>query len=140
MICALGLTLGVGLTAWAAPASAATTVPANGTLTGHSVGGIRPASASGCNQETCIYVNGTGNYVNFVTQTGFSTDGSGCVYGEFLVRGQVRAFTNTWCWSGGPQQLTGYYTIHYNIATGSQVCVDFVGLGAPLGKPCETIE
>lgn len=117
--------------------------PTAPTLTGFTTRvGVVPYSASGCNQSVCISVVGTGLYVNYVNATGTSTSRNGCVKGQMLVRGSVRLQTNTVCWLNPPnsiEHLTAHYSIGYNINNGSQVCVKFIGLGAPKGLPCETI-
>ena len=142
--------LGLFLSTAPAGASTAAAAAGHGTQTGsvhRTAAGVRtksaiPDSASGCNQDTCISVVGSGLSVDYVVQTGHTDEETGCAYGEFLVRGGVRQTTNPTCWDNGEgdtEDLYDFYSIYYNINNNSQVCVDYVGYHAPDGKPCETI-
>jgi hypothetical protein len=135
----MGILLAVAPTGAAAAANTA-----SGTLTGTAVliGKAIPNSATGCNQQVCIHVQGTGLFVSYVSSTGFTTSRTGCSFGEFLVRGSVRSVTNPVCWSNPPnyiEYLASYYPVGYNINNQSQVCVLYKGKGSPPGKPCETV-
>ena len=117
----------------------------SGTLSGAPVklATPRPQSASGCNQTTCIYVNGTGLHVNYVTENGADGDLTGCASGLYLVNGNLAAATNTVCWNnseGTIEELSGYYGVNTNYANGTKLCVSWAGATTPFGEPCEYVE
>jgi len=123
--------------------TSATPTSVRGALTVSLLGSsVVPNSASGCNQSVCITVIGSGLYVDHVSSTGTTTARTINVVGQMLVRGSVRLTTNTISMINSPGNLvllSAYYPVGYNINNGSQVCVRFVGTGAPAGLPCETI-
>jgi hypothetical protein len=128
------------------PGSAAASPP-SGTQTGLAVQDM-PASSHGCNGTVCIAVcnnascTGSGTFIHHVSSTGITKALTGCAFGELLVRGQVRETSNVTCWDNKPgtlEELFDYFPVGYHINSGSQVCVQYKGRGAPSGKPCETV-
>jgi hypothetical protein len=127
-----------------ATAGAASATSTQGTTTATPRSGISsPASSSGCTLSltpVCIYVNGTGLHVNYVTATGYPDDENGCVTGELTANGSLYAVTNPVCWSDEIVVLNSYYSVNANFSNGTQLCVKYVGPGAPDGAACETVE
>ena len=124
-----------------APSASAT--PGQGTTTVTPRGELTPESSSGCTLSltpVCIYVNGTGLHVNYVTSTGYPTDENGDVVGELTENGSPIMVTNPVVWSDEIVVLSSEYDVDANFANNTQLCVQYVGAGAPDGAACETIE
>ncbi len=107
-----------------APASAASAAPS-----------ISPLTASGCNQNVCIYVEGSGTQVTYWSTTA-ALPASMCTVAKYWANGVLVYEGNTKCGSSGAQVFS-YWTDPGYFAAGTQVCNTWTGVP---GKPCETIE
>lgn len=106
------------------PASAATAAPS-----------ISPQTASGCNQDVCIYVEGSGTQVTYWSTTA-ALPASMCTVAKYWANGVLVYEGNTKCGSSGAQVFS-YWSNPGYFAAGTVLCNTWTGVP---GKPCETIE
>ncbi len=107
-----------------APASAAGAAPS-----------ISPQTARGCNQNVCIYVEGSGTQVTYWSTTA-ALPASMCTVANYWANGVLLYEGNTKCGSSGGQ-VSSYWSNPGRFAAGTQLCNTWTGIP---GKPCETIE
>jgi hypothetical protein len=96
---------------------------------------ITPQTASGCNQDVCIYVEGSGNQVTYWSTT-TALPASMCSVAKYWANGVLVYEGNTKCGSSGAQVFS-YWSNPGYFATGTVLCNTWTGIP---GKPCETIE
>jgi hypothetical protein len=92
-----------------------------------------------------IDVVGTGLYVNYANSQGTAYTGPGCATGHLTDNmGHLDGDdTGEVCWdsTGGAvvNSTWGFIGSGHNFPNGDQVCVNYDGKNAPIGKPCITI-
>jgi hypothetical protein len=99
---------------------------------------VHPDSASGCNQQTCIFVWGNGAHVSYWSTTGSTTRADRCTQAAAWIGGTIAYYGDLYCSTN-----SFYYSLllsNYTFGgTGNlQVCNTWVN--GPKGKPCETIK
>lgn len=100
--------------------------------------GAHPDSASGCNQQTCIYVWGNGRHVSYWSTTGTAAFGYRCTQPAFWVGGVVGFYGSLYCSSNDFYYSLGLSNYNFTGTGNLQVCNTWVN--GPKGKPCETIK
>ena len=96
---------------------------------------ISPLTASGCNQDVCIYVEGSGTQVTYWSTTA-SLPASMCTVANYWANGVLVYEGNTKCGSSGGR-VSSYWSNPGYFAAGTVLCNTWTGIP---GKPCETIE
>jgi hypothetical protein len=99
------------------------------------LGTVSPQTASGCNQNVCIYVEGSGTQVTYWSTTA-ALPASMCTLAKYWANGALVYEGNTKCGSSGAQAFS-YWSDPGYFAVGTQLCSTWTGIP---GKPCETIE
>lgn len=94
-----------------------------------------PQTASGCNQDVCIYVEGSGTQVTYWSTTA-ALPASMCTVAKYWANGALVYEGNTKCGSSGGHVFS-YWSNPGYFAAGTQVCNTWTGIP---GKPCETIQ
>ena len=94
-----------------------------------------PLTASGCNQDVCIYVVGSGTQVTKWETTAVLPTAM-CTVARYWANGVLVYEGTTKCGSGGGSVMS-YWTSPGYFAAGTQVCNTWTNVP---GKPCETIE
>lgn len=98
---------------------------------------VHPDSASGCNQEVCIDVQGSGLYVDQWNTTAYGN--VGCSYAVYLRNGNYIRITDDICPTSSGDGVYYYdwaYPIGGKFGNKDKVCNTWYYLP---GKPCETI-
>jgi len=112
--------------------------PGMGPKAGDSYSAVRPLSASGCNQEVCIIITGSGLKVTGWQTTGEYTGAKDpfCTYSVYWAPGNtVYATGIVVC--GGQGTYYGYFAdVPIVWTTNIQICNTWAGIP---GKPCETV-
>jgi hypothetical protein len=123
-------TLIVGAVSVVGPVQAASgaTEPTGSTVTS-------PLTASGCNQNVCIYVVGSGTQVT-KWETTAVLPAAMCTVAKYWANGVVIYEGTIKCGSSGAQVLS-YWSDPGYFAPGTQVCNTWTNVP---GRPCETIE
>lgn len=107
------------------------------------INGVRPNSASGCNQQVCIWVcnnsscTGSGLYIDHVYSEAYPT-AYGCAAARFQVNGVVWATSNTVC-GGTNTVFQAWWYPKQSFANQTQLCVYWFGSPYVPGRPCETV-
>jgi hypothetical protein len=96
--------------------------------------GIQPDSASGCNQDVCIYVYGQGRFVQEWDTTAYFPNGTES-FAIYYLNGSVLTTSNSFYASPG-QWYETYWTPEEYFPNNSQVCNSW---WANAGHPCETV-
>jgi hypothetical protein len=95
---------------------------------------IVPLTASGCNQDICIYVEGSGTQVTYWSTTAVLPV-SMCTVAKYWANGVLIYEGNTKCGSAGAR-VSSYWNSPGYFPAGTEVCNTWTGVP---GKPCETI-
>jgi hypothetical protein len=127
-VVAVALTVGAGSVVVPVQAAFGATEPTASTATS-------PLTASGCNQNVCIYVVGSGTQVTkwettAVLPTAMCTVAKYWANGVLVYEGTIK------CGSAGGSVMS-YWTRPGYFAAGTQVCNTWANVQ---GRPCETIE
>jgi hypothetical protein len=127
-IVAAALTVGAASVVVPAQAAVGATEPTGSTA-------VSPLTASGCNQNVCIYVVGSGTQVtkwetSAVLPTAMCTVAKYWADGVLVYEGTVK------CGSAGGS-VTSYWSRPGYFPAGTQVCNTWTNVS---GRPCETIE
>ena len=96
---------------------------------------ISPLTASGCNQDVCIYVEGSRTQVTYWSTTA-SLPASMCTVAKYWANGVLVYEGNTKCGSSGGR-VSSYWSDPGYFASGTELCSTWTGIP---GKPCETVE
>lgn len=96
------------------------------------------ASASGCNQQTCIFVWGNGAHVSAWSTTGSTNFAYRCTQPAFWVGGQVAFYGSLYCSSNDFYYSLGLSNYTFPGRGNLQICNTWVN--GPRGKPCETVK
>jgi hypothetical protein len=99
-----------------------------------SKGSIIPNSASGCNQNVCIYVTGSKLHVSDWSTTGYDANPT-CTYAAYWVAGKVKATSNEVC-GGSDTEYVSDWNDPGNFPNHTQLCNTWLHIS---GKPCETV-
>lgn len=104
------------------------------TRTGRGLGDMESLlDASGCNGDVCIWLTGSGLYVDNWETRGYP-DSYRCSYARFWRNGQVIATSETACGGSGTVFYSSYGSGWF--ADGTQLCNTWTNLA---GKPCKTV-
>lgn len=96
---------------------------------------ISPLTASGCNQDVCIYVEGSGTQVTYWSTTAV-LPASTCTVAKYWANGVLVYEGNTKCGTAGAR-VSSYWNSPGYFPVGTEVCNTWTNVP---GKPCETIE
>lgn len=96
---------------------------------------IAPLTASGCNQQVCIYVTGSGTRVTWWSTTAVLPS-SECSVAKYWANGVLVYDGNSKCGSAGTE-VSSYWPDPGYFSAGTQLCNTWTGVP---GKPCETVE
>jgi hypothetical protein len=99
---------------------------------------VHPDSASGCNQQTCIFVWGNGAHVSYWSTTGQTNYAYRCTQPAAWIGGTVAYYGNLYCSSNSFYYSTLLSNYTFTGTGNLQVCNTWVN--GPKGKPCETIK
>lgn len=136
LVGAMGLCTAIVLGGPAVAASAAPASPPTPVASLHQPGSTPPPSASGCNGDVCIYVNGSGLHVNYVDSYVYPTNFV-CSYATLYVNNSPYEYSNTICISGqNGQSGEAYFNLNRNFANGTVICTTWYNIP---GRPCETV-
>jgi hypothetical protein len=106
-----------------------------GTLTyGFDPGAVRPASASGCNQDVCISIIGSSNHVDEWDTTGFN-NGPMCTWPDFWINNMNVLSGNVIC-ANGAGVFRAFWRANRFFPSPSLACNTWFAIP---GRPCETI-
>lgn len=125
-----GLVLSGFLAASPAPVSASTATTPTATVTGT----IAPNSASGCNQNVCIFVYGSGLHVDEIDSTAVLPRQM-CTVWRIYANGSLIGRSNMVCGRAGAT-VFGFWHINRNFPNQTKLCVSWFGVP---GLPCETV-
>lgn len=95
-----------------------------------------PESAYGCNSDVCIYVNGSGNWVNYVDAYAYPP-AYVCSHAKLYKNNALYKSGPTICINGPSQYGVTYFPIDRNFSYGTVLCVEWTNIS---GRPCETVE
>lgn len=98
-------------------------------------GGPTTQDASGCNDNVCIYLKGSGLYLD-EWRTSASVSSSTCSYARFHRNGSVIRTSSTVC-STGSGTLVAIWDNPGWFSDGDQLCNSWYGIS---GYPCKTIK
>lgn len=94
-----------------------------------------PLTASGCNQNVCIYVVGSGTQVT-KWETTADLPTAMCTVAKYWANGVLVYEGTIKCGSAGGSVMS-YWSRPGHFAAGTELCNTWTGIP---GKPCETIE
>jgi hypothetical protein len=97
--------------------------------------GVQPNSASGCNQDVCIQINGYSNYISYWGTTGFN-DGPLCSWPDWWYALNVVATTDILCVDDAGVFIGDWYPNRRFTPNPATACNSWWAIN---GFPCETV-
>ena len=97
---------------------------------------MTPASASGCNSDVCIYVDGSGTSVNYVDSYAYPTQYV-CTWASVYVNNSLYADSDNICIEGqNGASGEAYFGMNQSFSKGTVICTTWHNIP---GRPCETV-